>query len=523
LPATFGKSTILARWLTIWRICQNPNTRGIVIMKNDAEVKDYATAIRNELAGNYELIKDFGPFKPPGRDAKWSNEAINVLHRQIIEVQPTVEFASSNTIDQVLGHRCDWFLADDIVTPTTTSTQAQRDKQESMFDEGIDTGPQYLWDRNPHWDPTKPGGPNNPFFLSKPEHIYWPEELRPYGKPLLYESGCIAGTAFHVDDLYHRKGRSPLGLTPGKLYKGNKAPWKLLYYDCWVHDEDNNVTDIPLMPSRWTKEKLLEKEKAGLIAFSRRYRNICIDEGHTVFRKLWLVGNEEEGGEYKGVLEDGGQGRPLRSWGQLPYEDGKWWLSLGVDPATGGVGEGYSWTAYVLLAVDLSAEVKERYLLDIYREQMGYEDIISRILVGDPRTGVGHGFYADYKFDIVCIERVAQNRWLLDSHRFQAAQVDNGFRVKGIETQANSKIAMVAELQDLFINGQIHIPYATPADREKAAELVEELTLYPQGAKDDFPMALAFANKGINDSKSPYRSWITGHGRYIETPHYKRV
>ena len=513
LPATHGKSTIISMWYVIWRICQNPNIRIIVVMKNDNEVGMYASAIRHELERNQALIRDFGPFRPEGRDAKWSNSAIEVVHRQISTPQPTVEFASANSIEQVLGHRCDEAILDDTVTPKTTNTQSLRDSQEQMFNNGINTGPQPLWDRD-----------EDGKWLTKPDDIYWPDDLRPYGQPIVYWKIVLDGTVFHPDDLFHRKGRSPQDLQPGVVYDGHAKGWKILYYDCWKHDENNVATDEPLMPSRWSREALLEQEAQGAVDFAKRYRNIAIDEGHTVFKKVWIRGNKGEGGDFVGCLDDGLDGRALRSWGELPYEvangkPAKWRLSLGVDPATGRTSESASSTAFVLMACDMDAAVKERYLLDIYNQQIGYEDIISWILFGDQLTGVPWGFYDKYRFDVVAIEKVAAHKYLLDSHRLLEAKTEHRFEILPVETQAQNKVAMVAGLQGLFVDGTIHIPYGTPADREKSADLLEQLQLFPQG-KNDYPMAMMFSDKGLGSSQSRYKSWSSGPGRVIHNPFY---
>lgn len=515
LPGTHGKSTT-AKWYCIWRIAQNPNIRIILGMKTDTEVSNYARSIRKELAGNHKLIRDFGPFVPKGRDVVWSNDAIEVFYRQITESQPTIEFTSSKAVDQVLGHRCDEYIWDDVVTPTTTNTQEQRDKQETSFNTGINTGPQYLWDRNPEWTPDG----RLPFFLNKPDHIYWPTDinLRPYGRAYIMRKGMLMGTSFDPDDLLHRKGREPQDLYPGKLYKGNASGFKVLYYDCWLHTDKNELTDKPLFPSRWTKEELMAEEKSiGSIDFNKRYRNIAIDESMTVFRKIWLKGNVNDGGDFPGCMDRG------RSWEDLPYytqesREVKWFITLGLDPSSGRKGDAFSWSAYVLLAMDLMApEPRRRYVLDIYRAQMGFQDILSHLMDGGTDAVGAHiqGLWAKHHYNLAIVEQNAAQKWLLTDLRRKAFELNNpGVRIEGMETQAGNKwdpVAGVASMQSMIQDGLLSIPCRTPSDREKTLEFTNQLLSFPEGICD-YAMALWFAQLGMGDSHRKLRHWSRGPG-----------
>jgi len=524
MPATHGKSTLISMWYAIWRVCQNPNIRIIIVFKNDKEKGHYAKAIRNELSTNQMLIADFGPFKPKARDAKWSDEAIEVAGRQLKGVpQPTIEFASVNSIAQVLGHRCDEYILDDTVTPENINTLKLRNDWMDVFLDGIDKGPQYLWDINPDYDPSRPEDVFNKFFLTKPDNIYWPTDLRPYGQPIVYEKGGVMGTVFHTDDPYHRIGLPPQGLVPGKLYKGNVPPFVVLYWDCYVHDEDNNLTEEPLFYPRWTREKLLIEEGKGAQSFLRRMRNIAVDEGNVTFKNFWIKGDTIDGVEYPGVLDK------YRQFGQMPEvpQDHKpdWFLSLGCDPSTGRKGTGYSFTAFVLLAVDMNAEVKKRYVIDLYREQIGYEDTLSWLLDGDSPRRI-EGFYTRYTYQIAVVEKTSFNLSLINNTRREAFELNNpGVKVVGHDTQWGNKwdpLTGVGSMQAMIRDGNLSIPYQKPTDKEKARELINELALYPEGPTDDYVMALHFANLGIKDKRSKYRSWArTPHG-FVENPHYTR-
>ncbi len=488
LPAGHGKSTLIAKWYTIFLVCQNPNIRIILVMKTDAEVKHYARSIKRELTQNKKLIADWGPFIPVGKDIVWSNEAIEVRKRQITDPQPTVEFASAKSIEQVLGHRCDVYIADDIVTPTTVSTADQRQKQKELFNQGLDTCPQYLWDVD-----------KNGRFINKPEHIYWPDSKDfPEGLCPVYEKGVLIGTVFHPQDLFHEKGRSPIGLKPGRLYRGNDPKWRFLYYDCWEHDENNDTTDTPLWPERWTAEALKEQERSlGTADFNKRYRNIAVDESDLTFRRAWVLGDPPE---YPGCLDE------RRSFGEYPHE-GRWFTVLGFDPSTGRKAKGSTWSSYVVTAIDMDEKAPAtRYIIDIYRNQLGFDDILDKL----------YELYWKYNCSLAIVEQNAAQRWLLDNHRVKSWIADERMNIRGYETQVGNKldpVMGVGSMQSIIKDGKLRIPYKEPSDRDKASPFIEQLCLFPEGLTD-WVMALWFTNIAIGDTAKRYRSWSrSGEGR----------
>jgi hypothetical protein len=510
LPAGHGKSTLISKWYVIWRICQNPNVRIILVMKNDKEVSFYARAIRRELSNNIKLIRDFGPFEPEGKNAVWSNEAIEVVGRQIRESQPTVEFAGSNSIDQVLGHRCDFFIADDIVTPKTVNTQELRDKQLSDWNLGIETGPQRLWD----YDYEKHE------WVNKPEDIFWPDYLWEYGI-VDSEQGLIPGTVFHPDDLFHHKGRSPQNVVPGKVVKGNDPAYMMLYFDCYKHDENNDVTEEPLWPERWTKEKLLLREESmGRLDFQKRMRNIAIDPASLSFHKVWVRGGTEYDIQYRGCVD-----RNLSFGTEL--RDSCDFVALGLDPSSGRRHSGATWSCYTLLGVNRK-ELKNddwahlpRYVIDIFRSQLGYDDILSYLLEGNPAAGVP-GFYEMYRYDEARVEINSAQTWLLENHRVKTAKL-GGIKIEPHETERNKTdpIMGVMSMQEMVREGLLRIPYATATDQEKARAFLEQMEMYPEGLTD-YPMSCWFAELAVRNifTRTKYRSWgssgISMHHTYFE-------
>lgn len=507
LPAGHGKSTLISKWYTIFCIAQNPNIRLILIMKSDEEVSFYAKSIRRELAGNHALIRDWGPFVPRGRDAVWSNDAIEVAQRQITEPQPTIEFASAKSIDQVLGHRCDKYLGDDIVTPKTVNTEELREKQKVDFNMGIDTGPQPLWDLD-----------DNGQWINKPEHIFWPEAKDyPPGLAPVYWSGGLIGTVFHPEDLLHEKGRSPIDLVPGKMYRGNADGWKMMYYDCFEHDPETNVPleDKPIWPERWVagprvpgKESLSEKRAQGEKEFNCRYRNIAVADSDLTFKRWWIKGTDD--GEFPGCLNR------RRSLSELPkHENPLWVVAQGLDPSTGRKKKGSTWSSYLVLASDLNEAQHKRYLLDLERGQLGFDDILKNL----------YDFHTGYGCTLSVVEQNAAQKWLLDNHTVQGWIMNEKLRIIGHETQAGNKndpVMGVMSMDAMVKNGWLDIPYQTPEDRDKVGPFLDQLYMFPQGVFD-WVMALWFAHLGIGDQRRKYRSWARpGASRTITLPSARR-
>lgn len=493
LPAGHGKSTMM-KWYVVFKIAQNRNVRIILLMKNQEEVNMYARAIRQELAGNHQLIRDFGTFVPKGREAVWSNDSLLVAGRQINEPQPTVLFASAATIDSVLGKRSDIVIADDIVTPTTVSTDLQRDKQWAVFNEGVETSPQYVWDKDINGR------------LLVPPHIDWPHDVE-------YEKLCLVGTVFHPDDLFHRKVGNIATMPHGKLVTQCKDPaYVALKFDCWVDKEKTK----PLWPARWSKEKLLLKEKSvGTMEFNKRYRNIAVDEGSMVFKRHWIYGGVDGAVTYPGCLD------LTRRMGDTPK--GIDYTIMGLDPSTGRKGKGTTFSAFVVVGVDRKSDPMVRYLIDTYRGQLGFDDIISVMTDGDLAHNLP-GLHAIYEYDQGRVEANAAQTYLLDNARVKTYCLQTGLRLLPHETQTRNKndpLIGVASMQEMVKNGWLSIPYYDePETREKAEEFIEQLLNFPLGLYD-YAMSLYFAEVAVRAFGSSYKSFGgEGKGQRIWNPRY---
>jgi hypothetical protein len=513
VPAQHGKSTLESKVLPAWEIVCNPNVRIILIMKTEKDAFSYSEQIRNKLADPNELIvKHFGPFYDTKQT--WTNAQFNVVGRQIKDPHYTMEFYGAG--GAVLGHRCEITICDDVVTEETAKTIGQRETQLKWFREQVQTGPQYMWPREvfapeairerllagdetmARWVQHRLGTDKKtgyPILLKVPEGIYWPRDIA-------YQRVIVCGTTFHPKDLYN-------DLKQDDTY----AP---LYFDCYVTDPETGER-AALWPGQMPLEKLeAEKESSGTLSFNKRFRNIALDEGELVFKEAFIHGGTFEGEEYAGILDR----ESGREWGEY---DEKWFRTFGLDPASGGSSRFCTWPSAVVLGTDEKSEKRTMHFIDIFRSQMGIEDIISLILDGRAAGGIP-GFYSMYKYQRGLIETNACQRWLMQHHRVtEAMEKDSNLHLEPHNTGGNKwdEVMGMSSIVRYCQNSQYSVPYSTPAARLKARPLLEQFEQFPKGIFD-FVMAAWFATLAAEAMVTQYESYyMPGHtGRMVANPVY---
>ncbi len=509
VPAQHGKSTLMSKVFPVWEIVCNPKIRIILIMKTERDAFSYSDIIRNKFSDpNEKLVKDFGPFRP--EKGAWTNAQFNVLARQVKDPHFTMEFYGSG--GPVLGHRSDLTIVDDVVTEETAKTMGQRETQLKWFREQVQTGPKYMWpimeldpaavrDRVIAGDPdyirwaqynlgrNKQGKVR---LLKVPEDVFWPTDI-------IYQRIVVCGTTFHPKDLYFE-------LDKDKTYKS-------LYFDCYTHDEKTGAVGA-LWPAQMPLDALeAEKESSGVLSFNKRFRNIALDEGELVFKEAMVMGGEHENIEYDGILDR------ERSWGEF---DEEWFRTLGCDPASGSTTRFSTWPSYITLGVDQQHPQRKMYLIDLFRRQMGIEDIISVLLDGEETRGIP-GFWKMYHYQRGLVEANACQRWLLQHHRVKEAMEKSQVPLEPHYTGNNKwdEVMGMSSIVRYVQNSLISLPYKTPADQAKAAPLIEQLLQFPKGIFD-YVMALWFAVLGAEAMVTQFESfYLPGHsGRMVTNPIY---
>ena len=516
VPAQHGKSSLISKVFPVWEIVCNPNIRIVLIMKTNEDTSDYSEQIRNKLADPDEkIVKDFGPFFDPR--LTWTTNQFNVAQRQIKDVHYTMEFFGAG--GKVLGHRCEIMIVDDVVTEETAKTPGQRSTQSKWFREQVQTGPQYMWTRleiHPQelkeriidgqedyirWAQHRLGWSvdgKKLVLLKVPEGIYWPTDIT-------YQRVVVCGTTFHPKDLYYE-------LQQDKSY----AP---LYFDCFTHDPETGEVGA-LWPAQQPLHALYaERESAGVLSFNKRFRNIALDEGELVFREEMIKGGELDGVEYLGILDE------ERSWGDY---DESWFRTMGHDPASGSTSRFSTWPSYICLGVDQEHNRKMN-LIDLFRRQMGIEDIITVLLDGDERRGLP-GFWKDYMYQRGLLEANACQRWLLQHHRVLEAIKDGTGSHPRVPvplephyTGSNKwdEVMGMSSIVRYVQNSTYSVPYKYPADKAKAEPLITQLLEFPKGTFD-YVMALWFATLAAEAMVQQFESfYLKGHtGRMVTNPMY---
>ena len=119
-PPEHAKSTTLTVNYVVWRICQDPNVRILLISKTQDMAKKFLLSIKDRLAESEAYLELQQAFGPPGGfaegSAKWAADAIYVAGRDSGEKDPTVQAVGIG--GHIYGSRCDLAIMDDCVDHT---------------------------------------------------------------------------------------------------------------------------------------------------------------------------------------------------------------------------------------------------------------------------------------------------------------------------------------------------------------------------------------------------------------------
>lgn len=119
-PPEGSKSTTLTVNYVVWRICQDPNVRILLISKTQDMAKKFLLSIKERLAESETYLDLQQAFGPPGGfaegSASWTADRIYVAGRTAGEKDPTVQAVGIG--GHIYGSRCDLAIMDDCVDHT---------------------------------------------------------------------------------------------------------------------------------------------------------------------------------------------------------------------------------------------------------------------------------------------------------------------------------------------------------------------------------------------------------------------
>jgi hypothetical protein len=308
-PAGHGKTTLVSTILPIFQLCKDPNSRIAVIAKNEVDAKGIMRAIHSELLGNELLIRDFGPFRAQGDDAKaWTLERIDIDGKTRKSKEGSIQMYGSK--GNVLGKRFDWVICDDVVTEKNSATPDQRQSMREWFNLGVETMPEYPWSRL-----------------------------------------TVVGTLFDPEDLYY-------DLQELRMPESDEHIYRVQREDAII-DEESHTT---LWPERWTWPRLMaQKAKMGTIDFNKRYRNIAVDASRLVFKQEYIWGGDIGKERFPGCLDRGFRAGD---------KGDNWRIVNGFDPAIGSSRQA-KFCAHIVLAQG-ACQAHERcyWVIDLVRAQL---------------------------------------------------------------------------------------------------------------------------------------------------------
>lgn len=320
-PAAHGKTTLVSTLLPIWALCRDPNIRIAIIGKNDTETEGIMQVIQAELTDNQELIRDFGPFKPPPDDKSkpWALGRMSVAKRTKRAKEATITVFGSGA-KTVLGYRTDWTICDDVITEKNSANPEQRQKIKDWFSMSVATGPEHFTSRL-----------------------------------------TVVGTRFDPSDLY---GDIEELSDP----ETGKAIWVTRLVDA-IADEEARTT---LWPEKWPWARLMiEKAEKGTLSFNKRYRNIAVDESRMVFKDEYIRGGFRGKDLYPGCLD--------KTYKVGDFGD-NWRRAAGFDPAVGTT-RSAKFCAHLVLG-EGSCRNHERcfWVIDLERQQLSLPQMVEMVL-----------------------------------------------------------------------------------------------------------------------------------------------
>lgn len=439
VPAGTFKTTFGALLYPIWLACRDPNVEILGAFKDREEAKDALSAIREELVMNEELIRDFGPFRPPNALTAWTAHRASIAGRTRRGKTNTFMYHPW-TAGVILGLRSHYRFVDDIVTEKIAFSPDQIRKQQRWFNVTFESGPY------------APGS-----------HDFKPDFAQIH----------VHGTKMVKHDLLgylEERGRD------GSEYS---RPFRVIRCDI-IKDEVEKTT----ITTRWPWDKLMTlKSEMGPKAFAMRMRNKVIDDETALFKECYLRGGTYRGVEYRGTRDY-----------ELTFRDAirpSDMVCIGWDPQSGSETRHAANAAVVMLANDPTQGWAPR-LADFYLGQcepvrkLGEESQIGYVVDFAAQANT-RGIIPVCMLESNNVQR-AFRQPLLDL----AAEAGVELRVIPENTGADKhdyESGVEATVVD-FENSWLHCPAKYPSDVQKLVSFEEAFMEY--GTSKFFDLLIAY-------------------------------
>jgi hypothetical protein len=251
-PASFGKSTHLAKHYAIWSFCVDPNVRIALGGKTFEDAVKRLRSIKTELETNKLLMEDFGPFVGD----VWKEDQINVKARTVVANESTITCFGSET--NVFGWRADKVILDDIVTIQNSGPQVKDGTRERLHDN---------------------------FYQGV-------MKIGTVGRKLVVR---WVNTVVDLRDLTHRVGRLTEHEDPAETTWTTPEGWLVIR-----RQAISEATNEPLWPEKYGHAEAEVDKSTDMLSFLKRMQNRCIEPELMTFKQEWFKGN---GADLPGCLD----------------------------------------------------------------------------------------------------------------------------------------------------------------------------------------------------------------------------
>ena len=494
-PPGAGKSTLFTHDIPCWLIARDRGIRIQLGSRTERQARMYAGRIKKSLERDAPLRvnaddlasgrsfdavavlqDDYGVFKPEGRSDKWRGDELVVRQLDGTALDDKEATVSAWGQDSgFLGGRFDVVVWDDLVDRKNVKTAESKDNIREWWDTEAETR-------------LEPGG------------------------ALILQGQRIAN-----NDLYKycldKKGLD-------EVHKYSHVIFK-------AHDDENCRDDHGVDAAAWPEGCLLDPYRIPWkmleqVKFQnpRHYQLIYQQEDGTdvggLIDPMWFDGGLDHDGYYAPGCKDS-----ERALGEVPPHliDSGAWSFITVDPSP------TEFWAVIWWVYD--PDTDRRYIINLWRQRMNPEDFISLDLNNFEWSGLipdvtEQSNMMGMPITHVVVEVNAAQRWLLSQPHVQKWMEQTGQIFIPHTTSVNKRDPKFGfeSIGDLFRQGMVRIPWATPQSRMQMSYLITEGITYPDGDTDDTLMSTWFMKLAVENHYTPRReglyqmarpNWLVGH------------